>query len=260
MGRRHHTQWPVAPEKTARAWPIPFLKKGVTPKKLAIDSTVANTGLFLLFTSFLAWTNKDRNHRLPSNLPWWWLPAHGAATAMPPPTTPTQAWHWYTQHPGWQRLCTSTGHPGGWMRWSWYHITDGEKIHREAYLHKHMGYDVICSTARPYNAGGAQGGVGFGVTRPSQWVEDRVHAIPRAKRGELQDHGLRGWRGNRWRTGSGNISQWWQKYNHRWRATPFMRYVSRRSGGWGRVGGWDGGIKTWYMNLSSRKRIYFNVT
>ena len=48
----HHIQRLVVPETVARTWPLPFLDMGDTPKITAVDSTVASTGIFLLFLPF----------------------------------------------------------------------------------------------------------------------------------------------------------------------------------------------------------------
>ena len=42
---------------------------------------------------------------------------------------------------------------------------------------------------------------------------------------------------------------------HRCNTTPSMSSIPRRSRGRGKAGEWDGGIRTWYMNLRSRQRI-----
>ena len=86
---RHHIHRPAAPETTNRARPLPFLDKGVTPKRTDVDSTVASTGIFLIFPSFF-FLVKDANHLLPSDLPGHRLPVHAAAVKTPPDSTPTR--------------------------------------------------------------------------------------------------------------------------------------------------------------------------
>ena len=77
-GCRRHIQRPVAPETSAFYWPLSFLNKRINPKRMAVDSAVASTDIFLLFTSFFVWTDKDSNYLLPTDLPGIQLPSHGA--------------------------------------------------------------------------------------------------------------------------------------------------------------------------------------
>ena len=55
-GRRHQIHRTEAPETAPCAWPLPFIDKGVTPKSMAVDYTVAITGIFLIFPFFFAST------------------------------------------------------------------------------------------------------------------------------------------------------------------------------------------------------------
>ena len=88
----------------------------------------------------------------------------------------------------------------------------------------------------------------------------------------------RGWRRNLWQTGSGNISWCWcywkqqaytpfritfgnnrQPSRNRWHTYPYMISIPSRSGGKGWSGWWDGGIRIWYMNCSSRRILCFKL-
>ena len=56
QGGRHHIQRSVASETAARAQPLPLLDRGVIQKIASIYSTIASTGILLLFPSFLSLT------------------------------------------------------------------------------------------------------------------------------------------------------------------------------------------------------------
>ena len=83
---------------------------------MAVDSTVANTGLFLPFLSFFAWTDEDYTYLFPTDTTWCLLPAHGATAVVPPVPMPNQCRHRDTNQPVWTGILIGAGHPGGGMR------------------------------------------------------------------------------------------------------------------------------------------------
>ena len=94
----------------------PSAQNGGNGKITEVDSTVANMGIFLPFSSFFAWTDEDAARLFPTNTPWCILPAHGAAAAMPPVPMHTWDHHNEINHPVWPGFWTGAVHLGGGTR------------------------------------------------------------------------------------------------------------------------------------------------
>ena len=98
----------------------------------------------------------------------------------------TQAHRRDTPHTVCQGLRTGTGHTGVRIRWvvsrdTYGYNTDKGVLPKPAGLQR----GIRCSAPSPLR--GSTGRNGVGVARPAQQVVERVHALPRAKHGELQD-------------------------------------------------------------------------
>ena len=90
-------------------------RKGGCGKISTVDSTLANTGLFLP-SFFVLFFDKDSTYLFPTNPQWCRPPAHGTAVDTPPPPMPTQDCHWENKHPIWPECRAGAGHPGGGTR------------------------------------------------------------------------------------------------------------------------------------------------
>ena len=142
----------------------PSDQRGGYGKRTAVDYTVANTGIFLLFCPFLTGST-----RMPLTVSW--LILHGTNwlhKVLPPPCC---------QPPPSPRL--TIGALNIWYGWGFglaqviqalergginVMLLTETKIMTEAYSHNRLGYHVACLEVRTYRAGGAQDGVDL-VTR-----------------------------------------------------------------------------------------------
>ena len=145
---------------------------------MAVDSTVANTVIYLPCLPFFAWTNKDATYLYPTDPPWRWPPAHGAAATAPLALMPTWARHRGTKYLGWPGLWIGAGHMGGGTRRVWCDAPDRDEYPYRGLLPQLPGVRRDVFGGAPYSAWGSQVGVDILTReRPVRWgIESmRIH-------------------------------------------------------------------------------------
>ena len=87
---------------------------------------------------------------------------------------------------GWQGLRTGTGHPGGGTQRFGSHVTERDNPDRGV-LQQPAGIQRDMRCGAPIMCRWSTGRCGVGGVRLTQRVEERVHALPLAKSGDLRD-------------------------------------------------------------------------